>query len=152
MVGVLENKLIAFRVESKCCFVTGNALVGKGLENLLQGCLRNTVLLDAKITFCLLKPSKEPSDRLVVFWHSQLEELATVLKNLHFVEVTSEELENTKSKSLSSQELHQVAQSNFSIGIHLSFIDNISSHSVPSDLFDNHLVKACLLQMPFHLV
>lgn len=152
MVGVLKNKLVAFRVESKRCFVTGNALVRKGLENLFQSCLRNTVLLDAQITFCLLKPSKEPPNRLVVFRHSHLEELATVLQNLHFVEVSGEELENTESKSLCPQELHQVAQSNFSIGIHLSFIDNISSHSVPSDLLDNHLIKACLFQLPFNLV
>ena len=105
MLRVLQNKSIPSRDESEGSFVTCDTLIGEVLEDLFQSRLANTVLLDAEWVLLLLKLSKEPSNGLVFFWHTHLEEFSTVLKDLNISEITRQETQDAKAVGLGSQEL-----------------------------------------------
>ena len=68
-VRVVKYKLVADETEGESSLVTGNALIRKVLEDLLQRGLAHAVLLDTKATLLMLELTEEPADRLFLLGH-----------------------------------------------------------------------------------
>ena len=75
--------------ECECSFVTSDALECKVLEDLLESRLCHAILFDSESALFVLQSSKEPSDSLVLLWHTKLEKFAALLQDLYFLEVSS---------------------------------------------------------------
>ena len=101
--------------KGKGSFVTGDALVGKVLEDLLQSRLCHTVLLDAHVALFLFESTKEPAYSLVFLGHSELEVLSALLKQLHLFEVASEVHEDLEAVRLAVEKFEQVSQAHIAI-------------------------------------
>ena len=147
MIWILENKTVTLGDERVGGLITSDALICKVLEDLLKCRLADTVLLNTKCTLCLLELAKEPTNGFVFFWNSKLEEFTTVFKDLNVTEVTGQEPQDTKTVSLSFQELEQVDQANLSLIIEFSFLSYVRTDSVYLDLVEDHLVKSSASQL-----
>ena len=88
VVGVHQHDRLAVGPEREGGLVTGDTLVGERLEDLLEGRLCHTVLLDAKLTLLVLEPTEEPADRLVLLGNTQLKELTALFEDLDAIEVS----------------------------------------------------------------
>ena len=75
------------RYESEGSLVTGDALVRKILEYLLQSRLCYTVLLNSKAALFMLQLTEEPSDGLAVLRYTKFEEFAALFEDLNLIEV-----------------------------------------------------------------
>lgn len=75
--------------ECECSFVTSDALECKVLEDLLESRLCHAILFDSETALFVLQSSKEPSDSLVLLWHTKFEKFAALLQDLYFLEVSS---------------------------------------------------------------
>ena len=100
VVGVHKHNSLTVGSESESRLVAGDTLVCKGLEDLLEGRLSHTVLLNAKSIFRLLKLTEEPADSLVLLGDSELEEFATLLKDLDAIEVPGQVVKNAEAEGL----------------------------------------------------
>ena len=105
--------------------VLKDALIGKHLEDLLQRCLTDTVLLDAEVLLLVLDLSEEPSDSLVLLRHSELVEVTTLLKHLDLAEDLSEVAECAESESLGVEECNQVKNLDFIVVLHPRLEDQV---------------------------
>lgn len=147
MLWVLENKTVTLGDERVGGLVTCDALIGKVLEDLLECRLADTVLLNTQWTLCLLELAKEPADGFVFFWNSQFKEFTTVFKDLNVTEVTGQEPQDTKTVSLSFQELENVDQADLSLIVEVSFLSYVRTDDTDLDLLKDHLVKSSVSQL-----
>ena len=95
MVGVYEHESISISDECEGCFVALNSLVSKGLENLFQSCLRNTILFYAKSSFFNLELAKEPSNCFAFLGNAQFEEFSALLEDFNMIEMMGEIIQNS---------------------------------------------------------
>ena len=104
VVRVHQHDSLAIGLESEGCLVASNALVRKGLEDLLKGGLCHTVLFNTESLLVDLKLTEEPADRLVLLGYSELEELSALLKDFDAFEMSRQVGEDGESVGLISQE------------------------------------------------
>ena len=141
MVWVLEDHPSAIDLtEGESSLVTGNTLIGEVLEDLLQSCLRYTVLLNVEASLLVLKLAEQPSDSLVFLGHAKFEELSALLKNLYLLKVRGKEVDDGESEELSSVPLNEVNQPDFSSRVRFGLQLKVSTETIRSDLLNDHAI------------
>jgi len=78
VIGVHQPNCLPFRAEREGCLVASDALIGEILEDLFEGRLLHTILLDTQVISFLLELAEEPSDGFAFFWHSKFKEFAAL--------------------------------------------------------------------------
>jgi len=138
---VQKSQTVRDELEDEGVSVLGNGLVGEHLEDLLKGGLTHTVLLDSKVKLVLFDVSKQPSNSLILLWHSELVEVSALLQHLHLLEDTTKESNDTETDSLGVQEGHQVNDTHLTIWVKVSLKDKVFANTVSTDLVKNDGVE-----------
>ena len=86
-IRVLEHDRVAIGAVRERGLIAGDALVRKGLEDLLERRLSDAILLNAEVSLFVLKLTEEPADSLALLRDSQLEVLSALLEDLDLLEV-----------------------------------------------------------------
>lgn len=119
-----------------------DTLIGEDLEDLLKSSLRDTVLLNAEVLFLELKLAEEPANCLVLFGHSELEELAALLQDLDLAKVAKEETNYLDPARVGLYKVKQVAQADTAIGVKTGLGEQVVTHSIFADLVQNQVVDS----------
>ena len=120
--------------------IAGNALVRKGLEDLLEGRLRNAILLNTAGSLFVLQLAEEPADCLVLLWDTQLEVLSALLKDLDLLEVAGKEHHDAEAVSLSLQVFKQVSESHFGLVVEPCLNRQVVTKPIAPDLVQNERI------------
>jgi len=141
--------------ESERCLVI-HALLREVLEDLLQRGLTHAILSNPKLLPLPFDLTEQVANRLVFFRHSDLVEVAALLKEFHLVELLRQELDEAEATLLRVEELDQTLQAHLILWIEVLFHREIDSQSVLIDLVQNHAVEVvfvalldCFLQIDF---
>ena len=78
MIGVHQPNCLTCRAEREGCLVASDALIGEILEDLFEGRLLHTILLDTQVISFLLELAEEPSYCFAFFWHAKFKEFAAL--------------------------------------------------------------------------
>ena len=127
--------------------IAGDALVRKGLEDLLERRLSDAILLNAKVSLFMLKLAEEPADSLALLRDSQLEVLSALLKNFDLLEVARKEHHDAEAVSLSLQVFKQVSEPHFALLVKIRLNCQVVTKSIASDLIQDESIELGTLKL-----
>lgn len=90
----------------------------------------------------MLEATKEPTDGLLLFGHTQLEEFTALFEDLNLLEVIEEEAQDANTVDLSLKELKQVAQAHSTLFVEVSLLDQVVADAVGADLVQDQSVDS----------
>ena len=140
VIRVLEPDRVAIGAVRERGLIASDALVRKGLEDLLEGRLSNAILLNTAGSLFVLQLAEEPADCLVLLWDTQLEVLSALLKDLDLLEVAGKEHHDAEAVSLSLQVFKQVSESHFGLVVEPCLNRQVVTKPIAPDLVQNERI------------
>ena len=146
-IRVREHDRVAIGAVRERGLIAGDALVRKGLEDLLERRLSDAILLNAKVSLFMLKLAEEPADGLALLRDSQLEVLSALLKNFDLLEVARKEHHDAEAVSLSLQVFKQVSEPHFALLVKICLNCQVVTKSIASYLIQNESIELGTLKL-----